>query len=168
MSVKDVTIATLDPQAAAQAFAAGRFDATSTYEPYISEVRKLGPDKAHILVSSLQYPIIEDTMAFAPDFIKAYPDTVKAVVKSWFDALAMIAKDPQKSYEIMGNRVKQTGAEFAASASYLTWQDQAMNHAYMQGEMQSFMKDAAQVLLATGVIKKIPDLNTLLNPSFVG
>ena len=39
MSLKDLKLSTLDPQAAAQAFVAGQFDAASTYEPYISQVR---------------------------------------------------------------------------------------------------------------------------------
>ncbi len=167
LSIKDVNYATVDPQAAAQAFIAGRFDAASTYEPYLSEVRKLGPAKAHILVSTLQYPVIEDTLAFGPAFIKANPAAVRAVVQSWFDALAMIKRDPEKSFAMMGKHVKQTAAQFASSASYLTWQDRVMNQAYMKGPMQAFTKDAAAVLKDTGVIKKIPDLSALLDPSFV-
>lgn len=167
LSIKDVDYATVDPQAAAQAFIAGRFDAASTYEPYLSEVRKLGPTRAHILVSTLQYPVIEDTLAFSPAFIKVNPGAVRAVVQSWFDALDMIRREPEKSYALMGKHVKQSAAAFASSASYLTWQDKAMNEAYMKGPMQSFTKDAASVLKDTGVIKKIPDLGALLDPSFV-
>ena len=166
MSVKDVRAATLDPQTAAQAFIAGKFDAASTYEPYLSEVRKLGPAKARILVSSIQYPIIMDTMALETGFIAKHPDAVKALVKGWYAALDMIKREPDKSFAIMGKRVKQSGPAFKSSASYLQWQDQALNKAYMAGPMQAFTKEAAAVLLQTGVIKKIPDLSKLLDTQF--
>ena len=39
LSMKDVTVATMSPQAAAQAFVAGQNDAAMTYEPYLSSVR---------------------------------------------------------------------------------------------------------------------------------
>src|SRR3954454_7755593 len=39
MTMKDVTLATMSPKAAAQAFVAGQNDAAMTYEPYISAIR---------------------------------------------------------------------------------------------------------------------------------
>src|SRR6266567_2595874 len=39
MSTKDVTVANMEPAAAAQAFVAGQNDAAMTYEPYLSTVR---------------------------------------------------------------------------------------------------------------------------------
>ena len=39
LSMKDVTVATMSPQAAAEAFVAGQNDAAMTYEPYLSAVR---------------------------------------------------------------------------------------------------------------------------------
>jgi NitT/TauT family transport system substrate-binding protein len=167
LKMSDVTTATLEPQPAAQAFAAGRFDAASTYEPYLDEIRKLGPDKGHILVSTLQYPIVIDTLAFQPDFITGNRDAVKALVKSWFDALGMIASDPEKSYGLMGKRVNESGIAFKSDAAYLEWPDRAKQKELFASFLPDFMKDASAVLLETKVIRQVPDLSALVDPSFV-
>ena len=74
----------------------------------------------------------------------------------------MIQKDPKKSYEIMGADVKQSGEQFGASAKYLRWQDKAANQKFFDGELQQFSKEAADLLLEIGIIKAMPDINTLV------
>jgi NitT/TauT family transport system substrate-binding protein len=67
----------------------------------------------------------------------------------------------------MGADVKQTGEKFGESAKYLRWQDQAANKTFFSGEHAKFSKEAADLLLEIGVIKKIPDLSKLADPRFV-
>src|SRR5690606_11192132 len=150
---------------AAQAFVAGQYDAALTYEPYLSQVRN-APNAGKIILTTLDYPCVVDMVAFQPDFIKKNPKIVQGVVNGFFDALEMIKREPDKSYEIMGSKVKQSGADFAKSASYIAWQDKAANQAYFKGELQAFMKEAAEIQLEAGVIKKIPDLRTMVYDSF--
>ena len=57
LSLKDVKLANLSPQAAAQAFVAGQNEAAITYEPYLSSIRQT-PDAGKILVTTNDYPII--------------------------------------------------------------------------------------------------------------
>jgi NitT/TauT family transport system substrate-binding protein len=166
MTMKDVTVATMSPQAAAQAFVAGQNDGAMTYEPYLSAIRDK-PDAGKIIATTLDYPMVMDTFGCTPKFIKESPKAVQAMVDSYFEALAMIAKDPKKSYEIMGADVKQSGEEFAKSAAYLRWQDKAANQKFFNGEIQAFSKDAAVVLLDAGIIKAVPDLNTLVDTQFI-
>jgi NitT/TauT family transport system substrate-binding protein len=167
LSVKDATLATLEPQPAAQAFVAGRFDAAVTYEPYLSEIRKMPADKGHVLVTSIGYPVIMDTLALQPAFIAKNPEAVAALVKGWFDALDMIAKEPDRSFAIMGKRVNQSAADFKASAEFIEWQDKARNQAIFRDMMPQFMKDASAILLEAGVIRSQPDLSKLFDPRFV-
>lgn len=166
MGVKDVQYATLGPGPAAQAFVAGQYDAALTYEPYLSQVRN-APNSGKILLTTLDYPCVVDMVAFQPDYIKKNPKVVQGVVNGFFDALEMIKKEPDKSHEIMGAKVKQTGPDFAKSASYIAWQDKAANQAYFKGELQAFMKEAADIQLEVGVIKKIPDLKPMVDDSFI-
>ena len=166
MSMKDITVATMSPQAAAQAFVAGQNDAAMTYEPYLSAVRDK-PDAGKIIATTLDYPMVMDTFGCTPKFIKENPKAVKAMVDSYFEAVDMIKKDPKKSYEIMGADVKQTGEEFAKSAAYLRWQDKAANQQFFAGEIQTFSKEAADLLLETGIIKSIPDINSLVDTQFI-
>lgn len=166
MSPKDVQFATLGPQPAAQAFIAGQYDAALTYEPYLSSVRN-APNAGKILLTTLDYPVVVDMVAFQPDYIKKNPKVVQGVVNGFFDALDMIKKEPAKSNEIMGAKVKQTGEQFATSASYIAWQDKAANQAYFKGELQAFMKEAADIQLEAGVIRAIPDLKPMVDDTFI-
>jgi len=163
---KDVQGADLTPQDSANAFVAGNFDAAVTYEPYLSTVRD---NKGKILVTSAETPgVIIDTLAFQAEFIKKNPKVVKAVVDSWFEALDFIKKDQQKAFEVMGADVKQTAEKFAASAKFVKWYDRKENQEYFARTMPAFLKEATEVLLEIGSIKKAPpDLGALADGSFV-
>jgi NitT/TauT family transport system substrate-binding protein len=166
LSPKDVTIVNMEPGPAAQAFIAGNNDAAATYEPYLSAVRA-APDKGKIIATTLDYPMVMDTFGCTPKFIAENEAAVKALAKSYFEALAMIKADEKKAYEIMGADVKQSGEQFGNSAKFLRWQDQEANKKFFSGEHAQFSKEAADLLLEIGVIKAIPDLTKLADPRFV-
>ncbi len=166
LSVKDVKVVNMEPGPAAQAFIAGQNDVAMTYEPYLSAVRG-APDKGKIIATTLDYPMVMDTFGCTPDFIAKNEAAVKALTKSYFEALAMIKADEKKAYEIMGADVKQSGEAFGNSAKYLRWQDQEANKKFFSGEHAAFSKEAADLLLEIGVIKQIPDLSKLADPRFI-
>jgi NitT/TauT family transport system substrate-binding protein len=167
MTLKDVKTTTLSPQAAAQAFVAGQNDAAMSYEPYLSTVRA-NPASGKILATTIDYPMVMDTVGCAPAWLKANAKAAKALADSYFEALEMIRKDPVKSNDIMGAAVKQSGEEFAKSAAYLTWQDKAANQKFFAGELTAFMKEAEKILLESGVIRKAPEsLAVTFDDSFI-
>jgi NitT/TauT family transport system substrate-binding protein len=166
LTVKDVKIVNLEPGPAAQAFVAGQGDAAMTYEPYLSTVRAK-PEAGKIIATTLDYPMVMDTFGCTPRFIQENPRLVQAMVNSYFEALEMIKREPKKSFEIMGSAVKQTGEQFEKSQSYLRWQDRAANKRFFTGEIQAFSKEAAALLLELGIIKSVPDINTIIDTSFI-
>jgi len=166
LTVKNVTVVNMEPAAAAQAFIAGQNDAAMTYEPYLSAVREK-PEAGKIIATTLDYPMVMDTFGCTPKFISENEAAVKAITKSYFDALELIKTDQKKAYEIMGADVKQTGEQFGNSAKYLRWQDQAANKAFFTGEFNIFNKEAADLLLEIGVVKQIPDLGKLVDTRFI-
>jgi NitT/TauT family transport system substrate-binding protein len=169
LSLKDVTLVTLEPAAAANAFVAGtgNLDAAVTYEPYLSLVRDK-PESGKLIADSLQYPMVFDTFGCTPKFIKENPKAVKALVESYFQALDMIAKDKTKAFTIMGADVKQTAEQFEQSQSKLKWADRDANKKFFSGEIQAFNKEAAALLLEIGVIKTQPaNMDTLFDTSFL-
>ncbi len=166
LSVKDVTVVNLEPAAAAQAFVAGQNDAAMTYEPYLSTVRD-NPKAGKIIATTLDYPMIMDTFGCTPKFLADNPKAAQALANSYFEALEMIKKEPQKSYEIMGAPTKQSGEQFAKSAAYLRWQDKAANQKFFAGEFQQFNKEAAALLQEIGIIKSVPDLTTIVDTSYI-
>ena len=166
LNVKDVTVVNLEPAAAAQAFVAGQNDAAMTYEPYLSTVRS-NPQAGKIIATTLDYPMIMDTFGCTPKFLADNPKAAQALANSYFEAVDMIRKDPAKSYEIMGAPTKQSGEDFGKSAQYLRWQDKAANQKFFAGDFQAFNKDAAEVLLETGIVKQVPDLNSLADTQYI-
>ena len=168
LSVKDVNVVNLEPQAAANAMIAGtaNLDAVMTYEPYLSAVREK-PEAGKIIATTLDYPMIMDTFGCTPKFLADNPKAAKALADGYFDAVAMIKAEPKKSFEIMGADVKQTGEKFEASQKYLRWQDRAANQKFFAGEHAQFSKEAADLLLEAGIIRAIPDLSKLADTSFI-
>ncbi len=168
LSVKDVKVVNLEPQAAANAMIAGTsgIDAAMTYEPYLGAVREK-PEAGKIIATTLDYPMIMDTFGCTPKFLAENPKAAKALADGYFDAVAMIKADPKKSFEIMGADVKQTGDKFEASQKYLRWQDREANQKFFAGEHAAFSKDAAELLLEAGIIKSVPDLTKLADTRFL-
>ena len=67
LSIKDVKVVNLSPQAAANAMIANTadLDAGMTYEPYLSAVRAK-PEAGKIIATTLDYPMIMDTFGCTP------------------------------------------------------------------------------------------------------
>jgi len=168
LTLKDVNIVNLEPQAAANAILAGaaNLDAAMTYEPYLGAVRAK-PEAGKIIATTLDYPMIMDTFGCTPKFLAESPAAAKALADGYFDAVAMIKADPAKSFTIMGADVKQTAEAFEKSQAYLRWQDRAANQKFFAGEHAAFSKEAADLLLAAGIIKQIPDLTKLADTRFL-
>jgi NitT/TauT family transport system substrate-binding protein len=166
LTPKDLTVVSIDPGPAAQAFLAGQYDAVMTYEPYLSSIRAK-PDAGKIIATTLDYPVVMDTFGCTPKFLAENGRAARAMMQSYFQALELIAREPQKSYEIMGADVKQSGEQFANSAKYLRWQDRAANQKFFGGELQAFLKEAGQILLEIGIIKSMPDVNSTIDTSYI-
>ena len=168
LSVKDVNIVNLEPQAAANAMIAGtaNLDAAMTYEPYLGAVRAK-PEAGKIIATTLDYPMVMDTFGCTPKFLAENPKAAKALADGYFDALEMIKAEPQKAFTIMGADVKQSAEQFEASQKYLRWQDRAANAKFFAGEHAAFSKEAAELLLQAGIIRQIPDLSKLADTSFI-
>jgi NitT/TauT family transport system substrate-binding protein len=161
-------VVNLSPQAAANAFIAGNtdIDAGMTYEPFLSAVRAK-PEAGKILATTLDYPMIMDTFGCTPKFLSDNPKAAQGLANAYFEALEMIKSDAKKSFEIMGADVKQTAEAFEKSQAYLRWQDKAANQKFFAGEHAAFSKEAADLLLESGIIKQIPDLSKLADTRFI-
>ncbi len=168
LTTKDVKIVNLEPQAAANAMIAGTadLDAAMTYEPFLSAVRAK-PEAGKILATTLDYPMVMDTFGCTPKFLAENPKAAQALADSYFEALEMIKKEPQKSFGIMGTDVKQSAEQFENSQKFLRWQDKAANQKFFAGEHAAFSKEAADLLMELGIIKQIPDISKLADTRFI-
>ena len=168
LSIKDVKVVNLSPQAAANAMIAGTadLDAAMTYEPYLSAVRAK-PEAGKIIATTLDYPMVMDTFGCTPKFLAENPKAAQGLADAYFDALDLIKADPKKSFEIMGADVKSTGEAFEGSQKFLRWQDRAANLKFFAGEHAAFSKEAGDLLLEAGIIKALPDMSKLADTRFI-
>jgi NitT/TauT family transport system substrate-binding protein len=168
MSMKDVKVVNLEPQAAANAMIAGTagIDAAMTYEPFLSAVRAK-PEAGKIIATTLDYPMIMDTFGCTPKFLAENPRAAKALTDAYFDAVAMIRAEPKKSFEIMGADVRQTAEQFEGSQKFLRWQDREANAKFFAGEHAEFSKKAAEILMEAGIIRSLPDMSKLADTRFL-
>ncbi|MDP1902282.1 MAG: ABC transporter substrate-binding protein [Rubrivivax sp.] len=168
LSIRDVKVVNLSPQAAANAMIAGTegIDAAMTYEPYLGAVRAK-PEAGKIIATTLDYPMVMDTFGCTPKFLAENPKAAQGLANAYFDALDLIKADPKKSFEIMGADVKQSGEAFEKSQAYLRWQDRAANQKFFAGEHAQFSKEAGELLLAAGIIKALPDMSKLADARYV-
>ena len=98
MSLDDVEQVDMTSGDAGSAFAAGRIPAAVTWEPWLSKTQK-NPD-GHVVVSTEKYPeIITDQVAFAPEFLKENPESVKAFVKGYQDAVDFLHSNEDQALE---------------------------------------------------------------------
>ena len=101
------------------------------------------------------------------DHDEADSQAAKALADGYYDAVAMIAAEPKKSFEIMGADVKQPAEKFEASQKNLRWQDRAANQKFFAAEHAAFSKEAADLLLEAGIIRQLPDMNKLADTQFI-
>jgi NitT/TauT family transport system substrate-binding protein len=168
LSIKDVKVVNLSPQAAANAMIAGNtdIDGGMTYEPYLSAVRAK-PEAGKIIATTLDYPMVMDTFGCTPKFLAENPKAAQGLANAYFEALELIKTDPKKSFEIMGADVKSSGEQFEASQKFLRWQDKAANQKFFAGEHAAFSKEAGELLLEAGIIKQLPDMSKLADTRFI-
>jgi NitT/TauT family transport system substrate-binding protein len=154
-------------RAAAQALLEGEVEAAVTTEPHLTLLREAGPARARILATTADHPCVVDTLAFPEDFVERNPEAVRRLLRGWFEALAMIRREPDRAHEIMGRRTRQGAAEFAASARHFDWLDLPRNRAFVATELRPLAERAMAVLRETGVLRGAVDLDSLLSDRFL-
>jgi NitT/TauT family transport system substrate-binding protein len=92
---------TQDVPSARQAFVAGKVDAAVVWEPDVSQALKHRAG-SHILASTSTNPnLIADVMITKREFAEAYPRTLEAFVRGWFDGVAEAHKDPDRAVQLL-------------------------------------------------------------------
>jgi len=112
LSPKDVTIVPLVTEQAARQFAAGKLDACAVFAPFTDLAKSTGRGK--VLFSSRDFPgAIPDHLVVTRALVDRRPGDVQKLVNTWYDTLDYIARNPEKSREIMARRAGVSLAEYA-------------------------------------------------------
>ncbi len=171
LSRDDVEILPLETGAAAAAFAAGQADAVGAFPPYwLTALEREGSKE---LVTSADFPgAIPDLLVMSQTIIDERPDDVQAIVKTWFDTLAFMEENPERSDEIMAARAAVSIEELQLlkeGTRMFTLEDNL--EAFSEGDGIQYMSSAAvemaDFMVGVGFIPEAPDLNSIFDDRFV-
>jgi NitT/TauT family transport system substrate-binding protein len=171
LSLDDVEQVDMTSGDAGSAFAAGRIPAAVTWEPWLSKAQK-NPD-GHVLASTEKYPeIITDQVAFDPDFLKQHPDSVRAFVKGYQDAVDFLHSNEDKALEDVSDYLGQSPDEIKATMKTVPiWGIEESRKYYGTkddpGPIHDIFDKSAKFWKDIGEIKTMPDAKKAIDPSFV-
>jgi NitT/TauT family transport system substrate-binding protein len=171
MSLKDVKQVDMTSGDAGAAFASGKIPVAVTWEPWLSKARK-NPD-GHVLVDTTKYPtIITDQVAFDPQFLKDHPDSVKAFVKGYEDAVNLLHSDPDKAIADVTDYLGQSPDEIKATMKTVPIWGLAESQKYYgtkssPGPIYDIYKKSGQFWKDIGETKTVADSTTAIDPSFI-
>lgn len=171
MSRDDVEILPLETGAAAAAFAAGQADAVGAFPPFwLTALEREGSKE---LITSADFPgAIPDLLVMSQTAIDERPEDVQAIVNTWFDILAFMEANPERSDEIMAERAGVTVEELQllkGGTKMFTLEDNL--EAFSPGDSMKHMPYAAQkmadFMVSVGFIDAAPPLEPILDDQFV-
>ena len=139
-----------------------------TWEPQTSEALAQGH---HIIFSSSDTPgLISDLLIFRTAIIQERPDEVRAFVAAWLEAVAFWQNNPDEGNKIIAEGLNRDPATISLEGIKLF--DLTQNKAaFSPGSDTTSLYVAsdvnAQFLINSGGLNTAPDVNRLLDPSFL-
>jgi len=166
----DITIISIPAWDIKKTFLAGKIDAGVTWEPYLTSTAKEGGGR--VIITSRDYPkAIVTTMVASAELIARRPGAVQKIVSAYFDAVRFIKEHPREAYAIMAAAEGVSVEEFAHHVEGIQYIDLAGNKAAFgtakDGGLYPIGRDLVGFLYEKRVIKTKPDINGLLDGSFV-
>jgi NitT/TauT family transport system substrate-binding protein len=139
-----------------------------TWEPYVSQAVGEG---AQVLFSTADTPgLIPDAMAFHGSTLRERPDDVRAFVRAWFRAVDWWLANLDDGYALLAEALDMEPASASLEGiKLLTLQDNL--NAFQPGTTSESLYYTAQLYadfyIGTGALGAAPDLDVLLDPSFL-
>jgi NitT/TauT family transport system substrate-binding protein len=172
MTINDVKLKEMpDSSVAGSTFAAGRVDAAVTWEPWLT--RAAHTSFGHILVSSKKYPnIIVDAFGLRTDFIRAHKAAVRNFVRAYYQAVDFTESQPGAANKIIGKYVNESPSQVSVDLTKVPLMTLAISKRYFgtarnPGPVYTTARSSSSFWLRLKKIDKMPNLKTLINPSFL-
>jgi NitT/TauT family transport system substrate-binding protein len=164
----DVQLVNVEPEHALNALASGSVDAVHSYEPYVSQTVAKG---YRIIFSSADTPgLIPNVLAFRSGVLRDRPDDVRAFIAAWFEAQAYWLANPEAGNALIATATGQKPED--VSLQGIKIRSLADNlKAFQPGQDSNSIYYNAQLnlnfLIQSGAVSSAPDVNKLLDPSFL-
>ena len=113
MTLQDIQAAPMPAADAGSALIAKQVDAAVTYEPYISAAKAQDPSVQVIYSAAADPGLISDVLAARAGFAQENPETMKALLQVWDEAVQFLADNPDEGRAIIAKAVESDPAELA-------------------------------------------------------
>jgi len=118
LKISDVKVVNTSDADIVAAFASKDVTALVTWNPQLSEIRKL--KDAHAVFDSSKIPgEIEDTLILSTEVAKANPDVAKALTGAWYETLAVMMKQDAAGKAAREAMAKASGTDLAGYEAQL-------------------------------------------------
>lgn len=164
----DIEIVSVDVADGPDYYSRGLVDAVVTYEPYRTQIKKLG---ARELLSSRDMPNeIMDVLFTHEAVIADRKAELAALVDGWFKAVDAFESNPQLYARDLAAREGLSPEEFMSTFDHISLVDREGNKRLMGPdveEMKQMLESVAAVLQRTGFLDTDLDYESMLEPQFV-
>lgn len=172
LTEKDVTYTNLTVPDAAAAFIAGKVDAAVIWQPWVSQIQREG--KGKVIYSSADIPgLIPDIALCRTSVVEKRPKEIQKLVDVWFDVIAFLKSNPDEAVAIMAKVVEQPPDAYKAFMPGTKFFDLQMNLKSFEkrpddnSSLSGSGKSISEFLVSAGQIKKVPDYDAAIDPTFI-
>ena len=164
----DITLVNVEPEMVPARIKSGDIQAGQTWSPYTSEALKAG---AKVIFSSQQTPgLIPQVLVFRSDVVRDRPEDITAFIRAWFQAQDYWNANPEESKTLIVQKLNIKPEEVTTDGIDLySLQDNLK--AFTPGSTTESLYHTAQLYadfyIRTGGLSAAPDIQKLINPSFV-
>lgn len=170
MSEKDINIVDMSIQESGNAFVAGQCDAASIWDPYFSQAKVAGGTE---LYSTKDNPdLITDILAASNKICKEKPEAVKAMIKSYFEAVEYWKANKDEASAYMADKLGVDADEFNSEMEGLFVPDaQSAVEAFTEADDYTYwgytQNKVLEFMTELGVLNKKVDCGDMIDASFV-
>jgi NitT/TauT family transport system substrate-binding protein len=168
LSIADIEKVPMGAAEAGAALIAGRVPAAVTYEPYITEAKAQDPDVEVIYEASAKEGLISDVLMVGDGFAKDHPEAVKALIKSWGQAVDFYNANTKEGRAIIAEGVGETPEALATAFDGVQFFDLAQNKELLAGDYAaSTLPTVREVALTAALVDGSADPAKAIDASYL-
>lgn len=168
LNANEVQLVNLEAETIPEHLKSGDIQAGQTWEPYVSQAVKSG---AKVLFSSKQTPgLIPDVILFNNDAVRDRAEQIKAFLRAWFQAQDYWKTNPEESKALIAKKLNIKPEEVSTDGIHLLNLQENLK-ALAPGSTEESLYHTAKLYAdfytRTGILSTVPDIQKLINSSFI-
>ncbi|MDR1212741.1 MAG: ABC transporter substrate-binding protein [Propionibacteriaceae bacterium] len=168
LSVDDIVKVPMGAAEAGAALLAGHVPAAVTYEPYITEAKAADPAVRSIFEASAQQGLISDVLVVRADVLEQKGAAVKALLKSWGQAVDFYNADLTQGRAIIARGVGEEPEALASAFDGVHFFDLSQNRVELTGDyVNRVLPQIAVAAQAAGLLDISDQSLDVVDPSYL-